>query len=127
MLAHTIAIALTRIPPTADGTSTMISLHHKINLAILGLAPVALITSSTALQMPFDLLLGIALPIHGHIGLNLVGTDYVGKFLGKGFVGPFRMVMVGFTGVTMLGLLKLNLTGPGITESVKSFWRPRVA
>lgn len=105
----------------------MISLHHKINLAILGLAPVALITSSTALQMPFDLLLGIALPIHGHIGLNLVGTDYVGKFLGKGFVGPFRMVMVGFTGVTMLGLLKLNLTGPGITESVKSFWRPRVA
>ena len=37
--------------------------------------------------------------------------------------GHFRDPVL--TGTTMLGLLKLNLTGPGITESVKSFWRPK--
>ena len=105
----------------------MIALHHKINLAILGLAPLAIISSSAALTMPFDLLLGIALPMHGHIGMNLVATDYVGKFFGKGAVGPFRVGLAGFTGLTMLGLLKLNLSGPGITESVKCFWRPKAA
>jgi succinate dehydrogenase (ubiquinone) membrane anchor subunit len=31
--------------------------------------------------------------------------------------------MLGVTGVTILGLLKLNLTGPGITETYKSLWR----
>ena len=77
--------------------------------------------------MPFDLLIGIALPMHGHIGMNLVATDYVGKIAGKAAVGPFRMGMAAVTGATMLGLLKLNLTGPGITESVKSFWRPKIA
>ena len=109
----------------ADSTATMISLHHKMNIAILGLVPVALATSSTALQMPLDLLLGIALPVHGHIGMNLVGTDYFAKVFGKTAVAPLRMGVAVFTGVTMLGLFKLNLTGPGITESVKSFWRPK--
>jgi len=32
------------------------------------------------------------------------------------------MAMAGFTGITMVGLLKLNITGPGITETVKSVW-----
>ena len=31
--------------------------------------------------------------------------------------------MLGITGITLLGLLKLNLAGPGITESYKSLWR----
>ena len=109
----------------ADSTSTMLQIYHKINLAILGLAPIAVLSSSSPLQMPFDVMLGIALPMHGHIGMNLVGTDYVAKFFGKAAVFPFRAGMAGFTGLTMLGLLKLNLQGPGITESVKSFWRPK--
>ena len=104
----------------------MISLHHKINLAVLGLAPICIATSQSPLQLPFDLLLGLALPMHGHIGMNLVATDYVGKFLGKGAVAPFRFGMAAFTGITILGLAKLNLSGPGITETVKSFWRPKL-
>lgn len=35
----------------------------------------------------------------------------------------WRYAMLGVTGVTILGLLKLNLTGPGITETYKSLWR----
>ena len=33
--------------------------------------------------------------------------------------------MLGITGTTALGLVKLNLTGPGITETLKSLWRPK--
>lgn len=40
----------------------------------------------------------------------------------SGARGPARMAMAGFTGITMVGLLKLNITGPGITETVKSVW-----
>ena len=115
-------------PPAAlaaDSSKSALSIHHKINFALLGLTPVALILSPSALNMPVDLALGIALPLHGHIGMNMVITDYVKKVFGKGAVGPSRLAMAGFTGATLLGLLKLNVTGPGITETLKSFWRPK--
>lgn len=34
-----------------------------------------------------------------------------------------RYALLGVTGLTLLGLLKLNLFGPGVTESYKSLWR----
>ena len=102
----------------------MITMHHKVNLALLGLTPVALAVGQP-LQFVADMALAVALPLHGHIGMNLVITDYAKKFVGKGAVGPSRAAMAFFTGTTILGLLKLNLTGPGITESVKAFWRPQ--
>eukprot|EP00322_Chrysochromulina_rotalis_P029422 CAMPEP_0115847052 /NCGR_PEP_ID=MMETSP0287-20121206/10180_1 /TAXON_ID=412157 /ORGANISM="Chrysochromulina rotalis, Strain UIO044" /LENGTH=142 /DNA_ID=CAMNT_0003300867 /DNA_START=16 /DNA_END=444 /DNA_ORIENTATION=+ len=111
----------------ADSTSALISLHHKINLALLGIFPLSLVLSPSSLNMPVDLALGIFLPIHSHISMNLVITDYAKKFLGKGSVGPARYGMAALTGLTILGLTKLNLTGPGITETVKSFWRPKKA
>lgn len=36
-----------------------------------------------------------------------------------------RYVLLGVTGITLLGLLKVNLVGPGITETYKSLWRER--
>ena len=74
------------------------------------------------MNMPVDLALGVLLPLHGHIGMNYVITDYAAKLLGDGARGPARFGMVGFTGVSILGLLKLNLAGPGITQTVKSLW-----
>jgi hypothetical protein len=35
--------------------------------------------------------------------------------------------MLAVTGTTLLGLAKLNLSGPGITATIKSFWRPKAA
>lgn len=72
--------------------------------------------------MPVDVALGFALPFHAHIGMNYVITDYVPKFLSKSALGPARMAMAGVTGVTVLGLTKLNLKGAGITATVKSMW-----
>ena len=36
-----------------------------------------------------------------------------------------RGTLLGVTIVTFLGLTKLNIDGPGVTESFKSVWRPR--
>merc|ERR1740121_428529 len=51
--------------------------------------------------------LALAFPLHGHIGMNYVLSDYVPKFFGK----------------AVLGLTKLNLEGPGITGTLKALWK----
>ena len=40
-------------------------------------------------------------------------------------VGPSRFLMLGISGTTALGLIKLNVTGVGVTEAIKSLWRPK--
>ena len=67
--------------------------------------------------------LAVMFPLHGHIGMNYVITDYVPKLFSKAAVGPARAIMVGVTGATMLGLTKLNVEGPGITGTLKALWR----
>ena len=94
-----------------------------ILLALLGATPVALATDSTFLSFPVDMGLAVMFPLHGHIGMNYVITDYVPKLFSKAAVGPARAIMVGVTGATMLGLTKLNVEGPGITGTLKALWR----
>ena len=36
---------------------------------------------------------------------------------------PCRYGLLGATGITALGLLKLNVFGPGFTDSVRSLWK----
>ena len=97
--------------------------YHKLNWALLGLTPVAFAVSPSLLAMPVDLALGVAFPLHAHFAMNCVIADYAEKFLGKGAKGPSRVAMLGLTGVTLLGFLRLNLTGEGITGTVKRLWR----
>lgn len=59
------------------------TVYHYTSLAALGLMPVALVASPSALNVPIDLALGVILPLHGHIGMNYVITDYVPKLFGK--------------------------------------------
>lgn len=66
-----------------------------------------------------DLALGIAFPLHAHIGVNYIISDYVPKASRP----VARYALLGVTGVTLLGLLKLNISGPGITETYKSLYR----
>lgn len=49
--------------------------------------------------------------------MNLVFTDYIKKLFGKSAMAPARYLMFGVTGLTMAGLLKLNLSGPGVMET----------
>jgi succinate dehydrogenase (ubiquinone) membrane anchor subunit len=81
--------------------------------------PVAMILSPSILCLPVDLALGVIIPVHQHIGVKGVLADYVPPN-----IKPFNnLILAVLTGVTTLGLLKLNLCGAGITETVKSLWR----
>jgi succinate dehydrogenase (ubiquinone) membrane anchor subunit len=109
-----------------DSSGRIIHLYHKLNLALLGLTPVALVLSPSVLNMPVDLALGVLFPLHAHVAMNGVITDYAGKVFGKGATMSCRIVMLGFTCGTILGFARLNLTGEGLTESVKGLWRKSI-
>ena len=96
--------------------------YHQVNMLVLGLTPIAFALSPSFLNKPVDFALGLALPLHAHIGMSYVITDYVPK-VSKALLGPARVVLLGMTAVTVLGLTKLNIFGVGMTEVVKSLWR----
>jgi succinate dehydrogenase (ubiquinone) membrane anchor subunit len=88
-------------------------------LALVGLTPVAIALSPSAINLPVDLSLGVIFPYHAHVALNYVISDYVPKASRS----IARAGLLGVTVVTALGLLKLNLTDVGLTETLKSLWK----
>ena len=134
---------------------------HKTAYALAALVPVAIFVSPSPLTTPVDIALGIAIPLHAHVGCNGIISDYVPQVVSARFVifllptvfpsfiyiaafgllsycifilylllfGYEQMVrpaargaLLGLTGLSLVGLLRLNLEGKGITESVKSLW-----
>ena len=133
----------------ADSSKSVYKFYHFSSLVLVGLTPLALINpyESNYISLPFDmllgtnliksslctdhfwflivpfLLLGILFPIHSHIALNYVISDYVPK-ASRSLV---RAGLLGATIVAAAGILKLNLAGPGLTDVIKSLWRsPKV-
>jgi succinate dehydrogenase (ubiquinone) membrane anchor subunit len=106
----------------ADESVGGLKVYHYVNLALLGCAPLAFV-APPPLTFPIDLFLAVAFPVHAHIGMNAVISDYAKKFFGKGAVMPARYGMLGVTGVTTLGLLKLTIAGPGLIGTIKSLWK----
>jgi succinate dehydrogenase (ubiquinone) membrane anchor subunit len=87
------------------------------SLAVL--APVALVLSPSMLNIPVDLALGVVIPAHTYMGLVMVAEDYAPQpllKLSKLFIAVLAAVMFG-------GMLKMNICGAGVTESVKALWR----
>jgi len=110
----------------SDHSAKMTHLYHKLNFALIGLGPVALVLSPSAMNYPLDLLLGVIIPLHSHIGGNDVVTDYAKKITkAKAFESTLRWSVLGTSVVMFFGLLKLNLEGHGITETIKRLWRPK--
>ncbi|CAM9507171.1 unnamed protein product [Scytosiphon promiscuus] len=103
----------------ADDGKLGTKLYHAVNMVILAGVPAAVATSPSALTMPLDIVLGIAMPLHAHIGMNYVISDYVPKASRKAARGAMLAASI----VAALGLLKLNLTGAGLTETLKATWR----
>ena len=66
-----------------------------------------------------DAAMGVAIPLHFHIGMRSVLVDYVHE---PGAQSAALAVLAGVTVLTALGLTKLNMTDVGITEAVKSVW-----
>ena len=99
----------------------MMRVHHAGNLAMAGLVPAAYFTpQGSQLQKPVDLALGVVGPVHSHIAMNMVLSDYCPPALR----GVARAGLLGMTGVALVGLLKLNVEGPGITGALRQLWAP---
>ncbi|CAN0135865.1 unnamed protein product [Ectocarpus sp. 8 AP-2014] len=103
----------------ADDGKLGTKLYHAVNMVVLAGVPAAVATSPSALTMPLDIVLGIAMPLHAHIGMNYVISDYVPKPARGGARGAMLAASI----LATLGLLKLNLTGAGLTETLKATWR----
>lgn len=70
-----------------------------------------------------DLLLGLALPLHCHLGFSQIITDYlnkrkIGNVMNKGVFG----LLYGATALTVYGFYKFNTQDIGITEYVRQLW-----
>mmetsp|Transcript_31752 Transcript_31752/g.61170 ORF Transcript_31752/g.61170 Transcript_31752/m.61170 type:complete len:129 (-) Transcript_31752:458-844(-) len=101
-------------------------LIHQSSWACAGLFPLGMYMGPGILSWPVDMALGVALPVHSHIMMNNVISDYAPKISKSPlFLSGMRCGLLGLTGVTMLGFLKLNLGGQGVTETVKQMWRPK--
>lgn len=103
----------------ADGSNAALKWFHSTGVVLAVATPVAFILSPSVLSLPLDVTLGLLFPFHSHVALNTVITDYVPK----GARNPARIALLVATVVTAAGLLKLNIQGPGLTESIKSLWR----
>jgi len=103
----------------ADSSIKLNKYYHMSGLALAVGTPVAFALSPSIVNMPVDVVLGLIFPFHSHVALNYIISDYVPK----GSRSMARMALLAVTVVTTVGLLKLNIQGPGLTESIKSLWR----
>lgn len=99
--------------------------HELANYTLAATVPIAAFSSKGSyVQKTTDWVLGLAIPLHMHISTNAVVTDYVPKNIR----GPARVAVLGATLITYLGIMKVNLSGPGLTETVKGLWaKPQAA
>lgn len=94
-------------------------LYEKSHILLAGLVPTGLILEQDSkLRLAADVGLATVLPLHSHVSLNYVLADYVPKHL----QGAARWGVLGLTAVTFAGLMKLNVTGRGVTQTVKDLW-----
>ncbi|KAL6042470.1 hypothetical protein QOT17_009604 [Balamuthia mandrillaris] len=99
----------------------MFNLGSKILAVTL---PAGLIVSSfsSLLAMPFDLVTGLLIPAHAHVGMRHVITDYVPR----GYAPAVNRVLPIFTLLATLGFLKYNLVDQGISNGLRQLWKAPV-
>jgi len=103
----------------ADSSKPLNKAYHTSGLLLAVLTPAAFIISPSVVNMPIDIALGVLFPFHSHVAMNYIVSDYVPKAsrpLARG-------VILATSLIAAAGLLRLNLEGPGLTESIKSLWR----
>eukprot|EP00164_Ancoracysta_twista_P003033 GFYU01004048.1.p1 GENE.GFYU01004048.1~~GFYU01004048.1.p1 ORF type:complete len:114 (-),score=41.58 GFYU01004048.1:328-669(-) len=101
----------------ADTSKAGLKLFKYSKFAMVGF-PLAFVTPDVV-STPLNTAFGIVLPLHAHVGVNGVITDYVPRAAQS----LARVGLAGWTGITILGLLKLNLAGPGISGAFGALWK----
>mmetsp|Transcript_10536 Transcript_10536/g.38770 ORF Transcript_10536/g.38770 Transcript_10536/m.38770 type:complete len:127 (+) Transcript_10536:158-538(+) len=92
--------------------------YHASSFALAGAVPAGMMTSKGSyFNVPIDLALTVALPVHSHIACNFVISDYVPHAAR----GVARAGVLGVSAVMFLGLAKLTVTS-GVVNTVKLLW-----
>ena len=91
---------------------------HVTSYTMVGLIPAAFLFEPNPVV---DYALALVLPVHSHIGLHMVITDYVPP--------AFRTAARGLTllvsAVALLGMLAVNVKGDGVVGTVSKLWHPK--
>merc|ERR1719269_574495 len=86
---------MSRAVLASDTVTSAMRVHHVGNIAMAGLVPAAFFTpEGSQLQKPVDLALGVVAPVHSHITMNMVLSDYCPPKLR----GVARAGLLGVTG-----------------------------
>ena len=92
--------------------------ERALSVASLGLFGGALIAPNRII----DFAIGVVLPLHCHLGLGAVITDYLPKHKFPMVYPPARLILWLGTLGTMYGLYQYNTKDVGICEGVSRLW-----
>ena len=95
----------------SDYSVRAIKYFHMSSGLLLLAFPVALVLSPSKINVPVDLGLSVVLPLHAHVGIMGIISDYVPPAMRT----AARMGWTGVTIASILGLMRLSL-GAGLTE-----------
>lgn len=93
-------------------------MHHYTSYFLAAGIPAALVLGGPVASV-VDVVLGVAIPVHFHIGVRSILVDYVHDPTNQR-IG--LAVLAGVSVLTAIGLTKFNLTDEGITGAVKDLW-----
>lgn len=108
-------------------TGTMgTTIHHGMTTGLAVLTPLYFMTPDSytdgKVSKAFGLFLSATIAAHSWIGLNYVCRDYVPKISAK-LLGPARIVTLGLSAITFLGMAKISTGSPGgLKGLVKGLW-----
>eukprot|EP01031_Cornospumella_fuschlensis_P034171 gene34171-41363_t len=102
----------------ADSSSTLNKIYHSSALILAAVTPVALLAPTNPLTMPIDVAISVLIPLHSHVAMNYVVSDYVPRK----FRFAARAAVLASTVIAAAGMLKLTFHGDGVTGTVKELW-----
>lgn len=128
----------------ADSTNLHDKIFHYSQLTAAVLFPISFILAPSAicvhasvstfhLQVPIDYIMCVLYPLHGHIGMSHIFSDYCGpvchfvsRLIMQILSKTLRIITLFLSLFGMMGLLYLNATSDGLTATIKQLWRPKI-
>ena len=105
----------------ADEGTKSLKIFHGTGLAAAVVLPAAIFSDSGSnLHTVCDWAAAGLIPLHGHIGLNWIISDYVPK----ASQGNVRVATLVASVLTLFGLVRINLQGDGVIDTISYLWEP---
>ncbi|KAL7753450.1 membrane anchor subunit of succinate dehydrogenase, Sdh4 [Sorochytrium milnesiophthora] len=109
-------------PPSKLHGSTHWTYERAVSAALLPVTGYALVAGGHPVN---DALLGVLVPLHCHIGVDAIFTDYFHKRKYPVFSHVTTWGLRVVTAAVMYACYKINTTDVGLTETVARVWRAK--